>query len=153
MRCKNCYEMIAFSPYTEGSNTFCSKACAEGYKAAMSGFCSACLAETTEESAGHMKLINFIGTGWGWPWGRDSATLWISNIKKVEIFFLSVIITVGKFRVLFLNTSLTFSGITDEFLFVEDEDKKHSNGVRRKRKWLFLTSVAVAISIAMVFAF
>ena len=116
MRCKNCNAILLWVGAREGENIFCSKVCAEGYKAAINGFCSACLAETTEESPGRMEIFNFIGTDWGWPLGRKKCPRCGSVILRKWRYFILPIIPEDKYRVLFINTKLKLFGTSTRFL-------------------------------------
>ncbi len=114
-RCANCNKRILFGAVKTAYGAFCSADCSKGFRAALNGFCDACLAQTTDQSAGNMTQINGIGTMWGF-FDKHKCPECGSVVKTKWFTFLFPLIPLDKYRVLFIQQKHTLTGYRSRYL-------------------------------------
>jgi len=100
-QCDVCTKTILVGWRREGERRFCSSAC-QAY-ARHPGFCAACLAQTTEESAG-AHSINLVGTTFFGSWNRCATCGSTESIKAVMI--LVPVFPLARYRLIRFPTTL-----------------------------------------------
>lgn len=101
--CFHCQKKIFKKGYYIGNKHFCSKNCAAYFKS-QNGFCEKCLAETTEEQTGDLRMFNGIGTGLGFFSKKNSKCPDCGSIIKRKWFFIGVpIVPHDQYRIIDLT--------------------------------------------------
>ena len=114
-KCAHCSSRIVLGVHREDGKQFCSKSCARYFKGLHDGFCETCIAETTDESPGNMRLINGFGTGWGFT--AKNKCQKCGSVEQTKLtYFLLPIIPKERYRVLYTNIKMKLGGSEEQYI-------------------------------------